>query len=166
MHATHSVGRIERLGNGDECRLATLEYLDELVKTEQRAGKPIDFVHNNNINTTSLDVYEKAFEGRAVKRPPRYAAIVVTVRNQDPAFPSLAGDVSLASLPLGFQRVELHLEAFFTRFAGIDRAPEFLVRRHGGELLPGHATPRWFFRPKNTQPFQRTPVMARAMAES
>ena len=30
----------------------------------------------------------------------------------------------------------------------------------------GHAAPRWFFSPKNTQPFQRTPVISRAMAES
>ncbi len=29
-----------------------------------------------------------------------------------------------------------------------------------------HAAPRWFLRPKKTQPFQRVPVMARAMADS
>jgi len=38
--------------------------------------------------------------------------------------------------------------------------------RSGRCRLPAHAAPRWVFKPKNVQPFQRVPVMARAMADS
>jgi hypothetical protein len=40
--------------------------------------------------------------------------------------------------------------------------------RHGGfgGRLAFHAVPLRFLRPKNSQPFQRVPVMARAMEES
>jgi hypothetical protein len=102
----------------------TLEQLDELVEAEQRAGKPVDLIHNDDVDPTSFNVGEKAFEGRAIKRPTVHATIVVTVGNQDPAFPSLAGDIGLAGLSLGVQRVELHLQAFLAGLAGVNRAAQ------------------------------------------
>jgi len=65
--------------------------------------------------------------------------------------------------------VEFHVEPFFARLARVDGGADFLDRgRHGGVGVGFalHAEPLLFFRPKNTQPFQRVPVMARAMAES
>ena len=35
-----------------------------------------------------------------------------------------------------------------------------------GRSRLAHDAPREFFSPKNTQPFQRTPVISRAMADS
>ena len=52
------------------------------------------------------------------------------------------------------------LEAFLAGLAGVDRAAELADDR----LL--HRAARRFFKPKKTSPFQRVPVMARAMAES
>ena len=128
MHTTHGVGRIERLGNGNECRFATFEHLDELVKAEQRAGKPVDLVYNDDVDPAGFDVCQEAFEGRAIECPAGHATIVVTVGNQDPTFPSLAGDKGLTGLSLGVQRVELHLQAFLAGFAGVDRTAQFSGR--------------------------------------
>src|SRR5690606_32270629 len=72
----------------------------------------------------------------------------------------LAGDVRLAGFALGMQAVELLLESFLGGFPGVDGATEFAD--HGLR----HVRPLWFLSPKNNQPFQRVPVMARAMADS
>jgi hypothetical protein len=66
----------------------------------------------------------------------------------------------LARHPLGVERVEFLLQPFLRRLSRVDRAAQFPDNRFYHALL------RWFLRPKNTQPFQRVPVMARAMAES
>src|SRR4051794_22155714 len=57
------------------------------------------------------------------------------------------------------ERVELLVQPLLGRFAGVDRTPQFA----GWRLV--HVAARRFFRPKKTQPFQRVPVMARAMAD-
>jgi hypothetical protein len=82
------------------------------------------------------------------------------VGHEQPALGLLAGDIGFARLALSVEAVELHLEAFLAGFAGVDRATE--LPDHG--LL--HARLRWFLSPKKIHPFQRVPVMARAMAES
>jgi hypothetical protein len=35
VHATHRIGRIERLGDGDKSCLMALELLDQLMKIQQ-----------------------------------------------------------------------------------------------------------------------------------
>jgi hypothetical protein len=42
--------RIEGLRHRDEGHSMCIEHLDDLGKVEQRAGKPIDFVHHDNIH--------------------------------------------------------------------------------------------------------------------
>ena len=70
----------------------------------------------------------------------------------------LALDVGERRLALGVERVELHVEALVGRDAGVDGAADFADwRPHFAE---------WFRSPKNAGPFQRVPVIARAIADS
>ena len=55
-------------------------------------------------------------QGEAFGIPPREAAVVVAVGQAAPALVLLAGDVRLARLALGVQRVELLLQAFLSTF--------------------------------------------------
>jgi hypothetical protein len=102
----------------------TFEQLDQLVKIQQRAGQPVDLVDHHDVYPTGLDIGQETLKGRAVERAAGHAAVVIAVGNQDPTFPALAGDIGLAGLPLGVQRVEFHLEAFLAGFAGVDRATQ------------------------------------------
>ena len=74
---------------------------------------------------------------RALQRRARDAAVVVAVGHQHPAFRLLAGDVGFAGLALRIERVELLLQTFLARLAGVDRAAEFSDDR----LFHGRASP-------------------------
>ena len=107
----------------------TLEGLDQLEEIEHRAGKPVNLVDDDDVDLAGFDVGQQALEGRAVERAAGHATVVIAVGNLDPTFRALAGDVGLAGLPLGVQRVELHVEAFLAGFAGVDRAAQFAGHR-------------------------------------
>src|SRR3954447_10216718 len=98
---------------------------------------------------------QQLFEGRALQ----CGAIVIAVVHQHPTFGFLAGDVGLAGVALGIERVELLIQALFTGFARVDGAAELSKHRFV------HVRARWFFKPKKTRPFQRLPVMALAIAD-
>src|SRR5690606_4507639 len=68
--------------------------------------------------------------------------------------------VGLACLALGVEAVEFLFEALLARLAGIDGAAHLAGRGLGHRTLP------CFRKPKNKGPFQRVPVMARAIADS
>jgi hypothetical protein len=76
----------------------------------------------------------------------------------------LAGDIGIAGFALRIEGVEFLLQALIGGFARIDRAAALARERRGCRIAAGHALA--FRKPKNSQPFQRVPVMARAMAES
>ena len=159
----HRGGGVEALGHRDEGDALPVEHLDQLGEVHQRARQPVDLVDHDDVDQPLLDVGEELLQGRALQRAAGEAAVVVGVADQRPAFGALAGDVGLAGLALGVQAVELLLEALLGRLAGVDRAAELADRLALGTAA--HAALR-FFSPKNTRPFQRVPVMARAMAES
>ena len=147
-----------------------VEHLDQLGEVHERAGEPVDLVDDDDVDPARLDVGEQPLQGRALQRAAGEAAVVVAVGNQHPAFLPLAGDVGLAGLALGIEAVELLLQPFLAALAGVDRAAELQddrlrLPRASCACRCAHDRPRWFFRPKNTQPFQRVPVMARATAE-
>ena len=137
-----------------------VEHLDELREVHQRARQPVDLVDHDDVDQPLLDVGEQPLQRRALQRAAGEAAVVVGLADQRPALGALAGDVGLAGLALGVQRVELLLQPLLARLAGVDRAAEL-----AGDRLR-HAALPWRLRPKNTRPFQRVPVMARAIAES
>jgi hypothetical protein len=62
-------------------------------------------------------------EGWAIHGAARKPAIIVGTLYEEPAFAPLAANEGLAGLPLGMQRVEILLEPFLGRLAGVDRAP-------------------------------------------
>src|SRR5262249_54093801 len=85
----------------------------------------VDLIDNDDVDIPGYDIGQEPLEGRAVKRAAREAAVVVPLCNQGPAFCPLARDVGLAGLPLGIERVEVHVEAFFAGLAGVNRATQF-----------------------------------------
>ena len=90
-------------------------------------------------------------QGRAVHGAAGDAAIVIVVRDKLPAKAGLRGNEGRTGLPLGIEGVELLVEPFVGRLAGIDCA----AKARGG----AHS-------PKNLGPDQCAPVMRLAMAES
>ena len=135
-----------------------------MEKSISERTEPVDFVDHDDIDQSILDVGQQAFQAGAFQRAAGNAAVVILVANQHPAFRPLAGDVGLAGLALGVQAVEFLFKTLLGRLPRIDRTAQLtdeLVAFDGRV----HAAPRWFFSPKKTQPFQRVPVMARAMAE-
>ena len=157
---THRRGGIERLGDGDEGHAVSVKDLDQLGKIHQRARQAVDLVNDDDIDQPVFDISQQPFQAGTLQRAAGYATVIILIADQHPALGALAGDVSLAGLPLGVQAVELLLQPFFGGFPGVDGAAQFSDNGFG------HAPLRRFFRPKNTQPFQRVPVIARAMAES
>ena len=131
-----------------------------LAKSISERRQPVDLVDDDDVDPARFDVGDQALQRRALQRAAGEAAVVVAVGHQQPALGLLARDIGLARLALGVEAVELHVEAFLARLAGVDRAAELADDR----LL--HARPRWFLRPKKTSPFHRVPVIARATAES
>ncbi len=130
--------------------------------------------------TSILQAFERARQQAASAPvsssvPPREATVIVTDREtRDQPSGPLARNVGLTGLPLGVERVEVHVEAFLARLAGIHRTCDFpgtgrtgsnlLARtelakgsaRRFGDLSGGHLLSE-FFRPKKTQPFHLVP---------
>ncbi len=84
----------------------------------------------------------------------------------------LAGDIGLAGLPLGIERVELLVKTLLGRLSGVDGAADlpdafvgWLVPPRTCLTTPGHRGALTVFKPKNRRPFHRVPVIPRAMAE-
>ena len=135
-------------------RPVAVEQLNDLCEVRQRAGQAIDLVHNHRVDLMPGDVGKQPLQGRAFQRPAGEPAIVIGGLDQPPSLAPLAADESLASLALRVQRVEVLLQPFLGRFAGVDRAaPRRRRRRHG-------------FTPKNRGPDQRAPVIRRATSDS
>jgi hypothetical protein len=70
----------------------------------------------------AIDVGQKLLEAGAVQRPARDAAVVILIADQHPTLGALAGDIRLAGLSLGVERVELLLQPFLGRLARVDGA--------------------------------------------
>ena len=181
----HRRRRVERLRDADKGNVPALEHFDQLGEVHERARQAVDLVDHHDVDLASFDVGQEPLQCRALQRSTETPAVVIAIRHQRPALRLLAGNVRLARLPLRVEAVELHVEAFLGGFAGVDRAadlrrdlclgPSLLHPRDpfglGRALLAKAASPfaspaRVFLRPKKTQPFQRVPVMARAIEDS
>ena len=138
-----------------------VEHLDEAGEVHQRAAEAVDLVDHDRVDTAPLDVAQQALQGGPLQRAAGKAPIVVAVGDEYPALGLLARHIGLAGLALGVEAVELHVEAFLTRLARVDRTAELQDRRR---LHRARLPPDWR-RPKNIGPFQRVPVIARATAE-
>ena len=101
---------------------APVEQLDDLGEVHQRAGQPVYFVHDHDLDPASGYVGEQALKRGPVQGPAGESAIVVGRRDEAPALTLLAADESLAGLALGMEGIEVLLQPLFGGFAGVDRA--------------------------------------------
>ncbi len=161
----HGRGGVERLRHRDEGHAVPVEHLDQFGEVGQRPRQSVDLVDHHHVDQTVLDVLQQPLQSGAFQRAAGDAAVVILIANQHPALGALAGDVRLAGLSLGVQAVEFLFQPFLGGFSGVDRTAQLADDlRFLGRLR--HVRPLWFLSPKNTQPFQRVPVIARAMADS
>jgi hypothetical protein len=151
---------VERLGDADKCHAVAVEGFDEFGKIHQRTAEAIDLVDHDHVDTACFDVGQQALQRRPLQRRAGNSAVIVTVRHQQPALGLLAGDVGLAGLALGIERIELRLQSLLAGLADVDRATELAHDRLLHDALPQ------LLSPKKVSPFHRVRVMARAMAES
>ena len=160
----HGRRGVELLGHGYEGCLPGVEGLDDLGEVGQAAGEAIDFVNHDGVDLLGRDVFEQLFERGPVHVSTRVAAVVVASRNDSPALVALTQDESLAGFPLRIEGVEGLLQTFFTRLPGIYRTTNDRL------YLTIHDTSFddrdcFAFRPKNSGPDRRVPVMSRAISE-
>ena len=134
-----------------------VEHLDQLGEVHQHAAAGRSCRPRRSRPGPSR-CREQPLQPGPLQRAAGKAAVVVGLADQGPSPRALAGDIGLACLALGVQGVELLLEPLLARLAGVDRAAE-LADRCLHAALPGAS-------PKNSGPFHRVPVIARAMADS
>jgi hypothetical protein len=150
---------LNALRDRDERDAIPVEHLDQLGKVGQRAAEAVDLVDHDHVDQPVLDVLQQAFQAGAVQRAARDTAVIILLPDEHPSLRPLAGDVRLAGLALSVEAVELLLQPFFGGFAGVDGAAAFQLH------LAHHRLPRRF-KPKKISPFQRVPVIARAIADN
>ena len=109
--------------------MVCVEHFDDLGEVDERAGQTVDLVDDHDIDLPCRDVGEQALQRRPLHVAAREPGVIVELGKRLPAFVLLASDVSLAGLALGVERIELLLEPFLRRFAGVDRAAEAAAAR-------------------------------------
>ena len=102
--------------------LVAVEDLDHPREIHQGAGQTVDLVDDDHIDGSCLDVGKQLLQGRALHRPARDAAIIISLGNELPAETALRADIGFTGLPLGIERVEFLLETLFGGFPGVDSA--------------------------------------------
>ena len=120
--AAHRRAGVELLGDGDEGHFPAFQHVHDLGEVHQAAAEPVHLVDDDTVDPTGLHVGHQALDGRALHVGPGESAVIVTVRQADPALVFLAGDIGLARLTLGVERVEFLLQAFLSALAGVNRA--------------------------------------------
>ena len=78
----------------------SVELLHDLREVEQRAAEPVHFVHNDAVELAGLDVRQQPLQRRAIYVSTGEPAVVVAIRQADPALVLLTRDVRLAGLAL------------------------------------------------------------------
>src|SRR5262249_47397981 len=140
---------------------------------------------HDNIDFAGPHIGQKPLEGGALERAAGEPAIVVAIAEQNPPLGPLACDIGPTRLPLGVQRVEVHVEAFLGGFAGVNSAAQLPSRSSevaygdlpkiraitvgatlGVMTRRAHLRPCEALRPKKTQPFHLVPVISRATDDS
>ena len=110
-----------------------VEGLDDPGEVGERAGQPVDFVDEHDVDPAALDLGQQALQRRSRHGAAGETTIVVGSLDELPTLVALAGDVGGTGLALGVQRVEGLVQALLGRLAGVDRAAQTCRRRsnHG-----------------------------------
>src|SRR6516225_8579864 len=104
-----------------------IEQLNDLGEISERAGEPIDLVDQHNVDRPRPDIGQELPHGRTLERGAGECTIVVTVRDQAPAFVRLTLYVCLAGLALGIERGKGKVEVVLGGLPGIDGATQELA---------------------------------------
>jgi hypothetical protein len=120
----HRRRRVELLGDRNKRRALGVEDLDNLGKVGERAGQPVDFVDGDDFDPPRLDLCEQLLQRGPFHCGAGEPAIVIPLRQADPALVPLALDKGLTSFALRLQRIELLFEPLLGRLAGVDRATD------------------------------------------
>ena len=80
-----------------------IKLFGQLGKIHQRAGEPVDFVDDDDIDLAGADQVHEPGEGRAIHVAAREPAVVEMIGDQRPAFMRLGFDVAFAGLALRFE---------------------------------------------------------------
>ena len=151
QHPAGAGAGIDVLCDTDEVHPVLFEEFLKLHEIDDRPGQTVNLEANHHVNFTGFDVCFQPLHRGPVHVAAGISAVIIMVRQADPAFLFLAGNVIFASLTLGDQRIEVAVER------GILHA------------LPGVAGASYFFihhfTPKNFFPFHCVPVMANAAPE-
>src|SRR5215472_654580 len=118
--AAHRGGGVELLGDRDKRPRIGVKQLDHLGEVSERAGKPIDLVHHDDIDEPFADVVQQALQRRTLHCSSREPAVVIVRLDQPPALTVLTLDEGLACFALRVQRVEVLLQSLLGRLAGVD----------------------------------------------
>src|SRR2546423_736771 len=103
---THRGRGVELLGNGDERHFPGVEGFNDLCKIREATGQSIYLIHNDNIDSLGLDVFQQTLQRWSLHCSTGVSSVVIASGQSPPAFMPLAEDESLASLSLCIERVE------------------------------------------------------------
>jgi len=121
----HGGRGVKLLHDRDEGDVMLIEELDHFRKIRQRAGQPVNLVHYHHFDEPLADIAEQVLERRALHARARDPTVIVMSLDQPPPLTRLALDKCLACLALGVEGIEVLLQPFLGRLAGVDgAAPE------------------------------------------
>jgi hypothetical protein len=127
-----TVEDVGRRGMGAALRPADRARLTAWRASEQDAWffmDSVDEAKNSGVKLhTALQAIAESIAGAERRAHIVLSGIVIVVVDQAPALMRLTLYICLTGLPLGVERVELQVEVMFGRLAGVDRAPEDLLR--------------------------------------
>ena len=154
-HAPGAGGGIDFLRHRDKLCAPFVKFLGEVCKITDGSGQSVDLVNHDDVDQPGFTVGKELLKRRAFHIAAGISSVVVTSREADPSVGFLTGDIGFASLPLSIQTVEFLIQSFLNGLACVNRASLLWNRLH-----------HHHFTPKKSLPFQRVPVISRAMAES
>jgi len=84
---------VELLRHRNERHTLCVEELDQPGKIGERAGQPVDLVHDHDIDPARPDIGEQALRRGSLEIAAREPAIVIAVSRQQPTLVLLAANV-------------------------------------------------------------------------
>jgi len=134
----------ELLCDGHEAHLVLLKQAEHLGEIEQRPAQAINLVNHHAIQFSRCDRLVQPPQCGPVHVGASEAAIVIAIRECEPAFALSAQNESFTRLALCSERVELLIETLLCRFPSVDgaaqagwrngRLPFHLTLPHGAAL--------------------------------
>jgi hypothetical protein len=115
------------LGDGYETDRAAIELVNKLGEIQKRSTQTVDLINHDAVNASLIHILQELLKPGAIDIAPTVPAVIVVGTVQSPPEMFLALDVSLGTLALGIEGIEILVKALFCRFASVDcTTQEFL----------------------------------------